>query len=58
MQRIVFCQYHQFVHELADQGRAPQSRSLDHVHELDVWFSGTDTEIVECTLCGDQWGVA
>ena len=58
MKQSVFCQYHGFLHDLVDDGRAPVSRSLDHVHELDCWFTSTDEEVVECTICGDQWGVA
>jgi hypothetical protein len=22
-----------------------------------VWFTTTDEEVVECVICGDQWGV-
>lgn len=56
MQQSVKCQYHQCVHDLRDDGRAPVSKSLDHLYELDVWFTTDDREVVECVLCGDQWG--
>ena len=58
MKQSVFCQYHGCIHGLREEGRAPVSRSLDHVHDLDVWFGTDDTEVVECVFCGDQWGVA
>ena len=58
MKQSVFCKHHGCIHDLREDGRAPVSRSLDHVHELEVWFSTEDREVVECILCGDQWGVA
>lgn len=58
MKQSVYCTWHGFVHDLRHDGRAPASRSLDHLHELEVWFTTTDEEVVECTVCGDQWGVA
>jgi hypothetical protein len=54
----VYCEYHGFLHDLRDDGRAPVSNSLDHLHEVTVWFTRSDEEVVECVVCGDQWGVA
>jgi hypothetical protein len=58
MNQSVLCQYHGHLHDLVDRGSAPVSNSLDHVHDLEVWFSSDDREVVECTFCGDQWGAA
>lgn len=56
MKQSVFCQYYGITHDLREAGSAPVSRSLDHVHDLEVWFSTDDREVVECIVCGDQWG--
>lgn len=59
MKQSIWCPYHNFPHDVRDDAdRAPVSRSLDHPHEVTVWFTSDDREVVECVICGDQWGVA
>ena len=59
MKQSIWCPYHQHLHDLRDDvDRAPVSRDLDHLREVTVWFSGDDREVLECVVCGDQWGVA
>lgn len=59
MNQSIWCPYHNYLHDLRDDvDRAPVSRSLDHLHEVTAWFASDDREVVECVVCGDQWGVA
>ena len=59
MNQSIWCPYHNFLHDLReDVDRATVSRSLDHFHAVTVWFTSDDREVVECVVCGDQWGVA
>jgi hypothetical protein len=51
------CQYHGFSHKREHRELVIRNRG-DHKHVLDTWFTGDDTAIVECVLCGDQWGTA
>lgn len=59
MNQSIWCPYHHFHHDIRDDDDpAPVRRSLDHVHAVTVWFSSDDREVVECVVCGDQWGAA
>lgn len=58
MKQSIWCPYHNYRHDVRDDvNRAPVSRGLDHLHEVTVWFTSDDREVVECVVCGDQWGV-
>lgn len=56
MKQSIWCQFHGFWHDIED--REERAVEVHQVHEVDVWFSSEDREVLQCVVCGDQWGVA
>lgn len=54
MKQSIWCQYHNFWHDIEDTRE--RAAMLDHLHSVDMWFTSDDGEVIECVVCGDQWG--
>jgi len=60
MKQSIWCNTHNGWHDVIDAEDAPPLRRYraDHLHIIEAWSTRSGCEVLECVICGDQWGAA
>jgi len=58
MKQSIWCNQHNGWHDVADDEHRFVRPSATHLHILECFVTREDGEIVECVICGEQWGAA
>jgi hypothetical protein len=60
MNQSIWCIQHSQWHDVVDRDDQPPviRYRADHLHVIESWMTERGCEILECVVCGDQWGAA
>ncbi|MGK2855587.1 MAG: hypothetical protein ACSLFQ_00130 [Thermoanaerobaculia bacterium] len=58
MKQSIWCQQHERWHDVTDSERAVVRERATHLHILECFVTHEHGEILECVVCGEQWGAA
>jgi hypothetical protein len=58
MNQSIWCIEHSQWHDVVDREVPVIRYRADHLHVVEPWMTGRGEEILECVVCGEQWGAA
>lgn len=58
MKQSIWCIQHSQWHDVVDREVPVIRYRADHLHVVEPWVTGRGEEILECVVCGEQWGAA
>lgn len=56
MNQSIWCIQHSQWHDVVDREVPVIRYRADHLHVVEPWVTGRGEEILECVVCGEQWG--
>lgn len=58
MNQSIWCIQHSQWHDVVEREVPVIRYRADHLHIVEPWVTGRGEEILECVVCGEQWGAA